>query len=193
VQGCQRGCAHGIKRPRAGHRRCHAGFAAEIDPRQVHGRDAGDESCRQIPGPQADGHDRELPVDCDDKVAGPPLVRSTLRRRNLLDPRSGGKTCRTEPPRCVALKLLTRVPAPSDAQHELGEALGEEGSLLDAPADLRGGDLSAVLRVQPRVPLAEQARSKESRNGQREDQRYRCNLPRPHTRPPPVRNETGLE
>ena len=35
VQGCQRGCAHGIKRPRAGQRRSHAGFAAEIDPRQV--------------------------------------------------------------------------------------------------------------------------------------------------------------
>ena len=29
--------------------------------------------------------------------------------------------------------------------------------MLDAPADLRGGDLRAVLGVQSRVPLAEQA------------------------------------
>ena len=183
-QGCQRGCAHGIKRPRAGHRRSHAGFAAEIDHRQVHGRDAGDESCRQIPGPRADRHDRELPVDCDDGMAGPPLVRSTLRSRDLLDPRSGGETCRAKPPRCVALKLLARVPAPGDAQHKLRETLGEEGFLLDVPADLRGGDLRVVLGVQPRVSLAEQAGSEEGRNGQREDQRYHCNLPRPHARPP---------
>jgi hypothetical protein len=37
--------------------------------------------------------------------------------------------------------------------------------LLDAPADLRGGDLCAVLGVQLRVSLAEQAGSEESRNG----------------------------
>ena len=142
-----------------------------------------DESCREIPGPRANGHDRELPVDRDDTVTGPPLVRGTLRSRDLLNPRSGGEACRIEPSRCVSLELLARVPGPGDAQHELREAFGKEGSLLDAPADLRGGDFRAVLGVQPRVSLAEQAGSEESRNGQRKDERYRYNLPRSHARP----------
>jgi hypothetical protein len=95
-------------------------------------------------------------------MTGPPLVRGTLRSRDLLNPRSGREACRVEPSRCVALELLARVPRPGDAQHELREAFGKEGSLLDAPADLRGGDLRAVLGVQSRVSLADQVGPKKA-------------------------------
>ena len=103
-----------------------------------------------------------MPVDRDDTMTGPPLVRGTLRSRDLLNPRSGREACRVEPSRCVALELLARVPRPGDAQHELREAFGKEGSLLDAPADLRGGDLRAVLGVQSRVSLADQVGPKKA-------------------------------
>jgi len=44
--------------------------------------------------------------------------------------------------------------------------------LIEAPADLRSRDLGAVLGIQSRLTLAEQAGPEESRNDQPEDQRY---------------------
>jgi hypothetical protein len=41
-----------------------------------------------------------------------------------------------------------------------------------------------VLGVQARVMLAVQARPEETRNGQPENQHYRCDLPKPHAPPP---------
>jgi hypothetical protein len=56
--------------------------------------------------------------------------------------------------------------------------------LVEAPADLRSRDLGAVLGIQSRLTLAEQAGPEESRNDQPEDQRHWCDLPRPHASTP---------
>ncbi len=63
--------------------------------------------------------------------------------------------------------------------------------MLHARADLCGRDLGAMLGVLSRVSLTEQAGPYESHNDQPEDQRYWCDMPRPHA-PPQVGNETIL-
>jgi hypothetical protein len=45
---------------------------------------------------------------------------------------------------------------------------------------LRRGDLGAALGVPSRLALPEQAGANEARDGQHENQRYRCDLSRPH-------------
>jgi len=61
--------------------------------------------------------------------------------------------------------------------------------MLDAPADLRGRDLGAALRVASRVSLAEEAGNEEPRHGQSEHQRHRCDLSWPHAPTSPGHQE----
>src|SRR4051812_32867170 len=119
-------------------------------------------------------------VSGHDWVSDPPLVGTTPGCRNLLDPPGGREARRAEPPGGVGLKLLARDADPGHTSHELAEILGEGGPLLDARADLRGCNLGAVLGVAPRVPLTEEAGADQTRNGQRQDQRYWCDLAQPH-------------
>jgi hypothetical protein len=180
LQGCHRRRDHVVHHAGTGRRRGQARFAAEIGPGHLHGRDARDESRRQVRGPGAGGHDPQLRVLRDDGGAGPPLVRGTLRSGNLLDPRGGGKARRYEPSRRVVLELRARELVYGQVFHEPAHALGERGSLIDALADLGGRDLGAVLRAYARVSLTNQAGPEETREGHPEDQRYWCNLPKPH-------------
>jgi hypothetical protein len=179
-QGRQRRCSRVVELAHAGQPRGHAELAAEIDPGHRHRRDAGDQRGGQIGRPRSDRHDAASPVPGHDRAADPPLVGRAPGSGNLLDPRGGREACRAEPPRGAARERLARHPGPGDADHEPAQTVGEEGSLLDAPADLRGRDLGAVDGLASGVSLAEEAGAEKTRNGHPEDERHWCDLSRRH-------------
>ena len=90
-----------------------------------------------------------------------------------LDPGRGGQADGAQPPRADIREVGIRHARADAAEQEAAEALEQVRGLLDAAADLRCGDVGAVLRVTSRVALDQRPRREETDGGHGEHEQHR--------------------